>query len=165
MINASLHVDRRLRSHRGMTLIEVLVSLVIISVGMLGIAALQMTTLKVNQESNGRTQASLLAADILDRMRANNQGITNLRTQYTVPLDGTGTAATTAGDDLAAWQASIDRLLPSGAGSVAVDATTYVVTITIQWTERAENDRTNRTGTAVAAENAQTVIFVTRTEI
>jgi type IV pilus assembly protein PilV len=54
-----------------MTLVEVLVTLVLISVGLLGVAALQLTTLKNNQESYVRSQAAMLAADILDRMRSN----------------------------------------------------------------------------------------------
>jgi type IV pilus assembly protein PilV len=56
---------------RGMSLVEVLVALVIISVGLLGIASLQLTTLQNNHNSLLHTQASALADDILDRMRAN----------------------------------------------------------------------------------------------
>ena len=58
----------------GMTLIEVLVTLVLTSVGLLGVAALQLTTLKSNQESYVRSQATMLAADMLDRMRSNQVG-------------------------------------------------------------------------------------------
>jgi type IV pilus assembly protein PilV len=144
-----------------MTLIEVLVALVVISVGLLGIAALQLSSLKANQESYGRTQASVLAGEILDRIRANQREF--LEDRYEVALNGTGTAATPSGNDLAAWQASIDRLLPGGSalagGAIATDVLTGVVTVTIQWSERAQDD------TSTAAQAAQTVMFVTRTEI
>ena len=133
------------RTSRGMTLVEILVTVVLISVGLLGIAALQLTTLRSNQEALIRSQASELANDILDRMRANQAGF--LADQYNVDFDGTGPAGTAAGNDLAAWQAEIDRLLP-GAGAALPDGAggaagriqrtpgTNIVTITIRWSER-----------------------------
>jgi type IV pilus assembly protein PilV len=137
-------------AQHGMTLIEVLVTLVIISVGLLGVAALQLTSLKSNQESYVRSQAAMLAADLLDRMRANQAGF--LAGDYdAATFDGTGRSGTTGGTDMTAWQATINRLLPGddtqAAGKVERDATTNVVTITIQWAERAERS-TARTYTA-----------------
>src|SRR5690606_22543791 len=87
------------RTSRGMTLVEILVTVVLISVGLLGIAALQLTTLRSNQEALIRSQASELANNILDRMRANQAGF--LADQYNVDFDGTGPAGTAAGNDLA----------------------------------------------------------------
>lgn len=166
MIENSIEAGEPLSLQRGMTLIEVLVSLVLISVGLLGIAALQLTTLKSNQESYTRTQASVLAADILDRIRANQRGF--LAGAYEVAPNGTGAAATPAGDDLLEWQNSIDRLLPGGAavagGSIDIDLATNIVTVTIQWNERAEVERTEVDGTATE-QAAEDVVFVTRTEI
>ncbi|MET0984904.1 MAG: type IV pilus modification protein PilV [Steroidobacteraceae bacterium] len=125
---------------KGFTLVEVLVTLVLTSVGLLGMAALQLTTLKSNQEAYVRSQASMLSGYILDRMRANQRGFLN--NEYTVAFDGTGTAGTTAGNDLARWQAEINRLLPGGAanaaGQVARTAGTNIVTVTIRWSERAD---------------------------
>jgi type IV pilus assembly protein PilV len=59
----------------GFTLIEVLVALFVLSIGMLGVAALQMTSLQVNTGSYLRTQATFLAYDIIDRMRANSGAV------------------------------------------------------------------------------------------
>jgi type IV pilus assembly protein PilV len=56
---------------RGFTLIEVLVSLVVLAVGLLGLAMLQTTGLRYNTNSYSRTQATYLAYDIAERMRAN----------------------------------------------------------------------------------------------
>jgi type IV pilus assembly protein PilV len=143
----------------GMTLIEVLVTLVLVSVGLLGVAGLQLASLKTNQEAYARSQASVLAADILDRMRANG---VNFR-KYIVAANGTGEAATTAGNDLLAWQAAIDRTLggdpASTGGQIDVGAApSNVVTITIRWSERGRVEG----GQTIAA---QPITFRTRTEI
>lgn len=144
---------------RGMTLVEVLVTLVVISVGLLGVAALQLTTLKSNQEAYVRSQASALAGYMLDRIRANQQALV-AGDFNNVPLNGTGTAGTRSGADLADWQAEINRLLPGGAanagGSITRVAGTNIVTITIQWSERADQNLGSDGGA---------VTFQTRTEI
>lgn len=156
------------RSQRGFTLVEILVTVVLISVGLLGVAALQLTTLRGNQEAYVRSQASVLANDILDRIRANPNAFRVLTgvSPYEVALNGTGTAGTRAGDDLQEWQQAIDRTLPGGSatsgGTVArtYDATArrHIVTITIQWQERPE-------GTGATGDNGATRSFVTRSEI
>ena len=56
---------------RGFTLIEVLIALVILSVGLLGLAGLQIISLKNNQSTYARGQANLMAMDVIDRIRAN----------------------------------------------------------------------------------------------
>jgi len=59
------------RKPAGFTLIEVLVTIVILSVGLLGMAALQITGVRSATGATSRTQATLLADDIVERMRAN----------------------------------------------------------------------------------------------
>lgn len=66
----NIHLNRIARD-KGFSLIEVLVALLVLSIGLLGLAALQTTSLKYNTDSYTRTQATLLAYDILDRMRSN----------------------------------------------------------------------------------------------
>lgn len=63
------------KTSRGFSLIEVLVALLVLSIGLLGLAALQTTSLQYNSESYFRTQATFLAYDIIDRMRANNAAV------------------------------------------------------------------------------------------
>lgn len=116
-----------------MTLIEVLVTLVIMSVGLLGVAALQLTTVRNNYDAFVRSQAAVLASDMLDRMRANR----NNALGYVVAV-GAAVPATPAGADIALWRRSLGDQLPSGEGGIAFDAATRVVTITIQWRERTE---------------------------
>lgn len=65
------------RSMNGFTLIEVLVSVVVFSIGLIGLASLQTISLKHNNDSYMRSQAILLAQDIADRMRANGLAVAN----------------------------------------------------------------------------------------
>lgn len=154
-------------SHRlqaGMTLVEVLVTLVLISIGLLGVGALQLTTLRNNQESYVRSQAAMLAADILDRMRSNQTGFN--AGNYDMASDASGfdqagAASTVAATDIAAWQASINRLLPGSDADAAgrIVRNGRIVTITIRWREREEQS------TARTYDPAGLPMFQTRSEI
>lgn len=113
----------------GFNLIEVLIALVVISVGLLGLAALQMTSLQQNQSAYQRSQATLLAYDITDRMRANIDQVTagnyfaasgavnSSCVSYSASAAGC-TAIQMASHDIAEWQASLATELPSGNGRV-----------------------------------------------
>lgn len=58
-------------AHSGFTLLEVLIALLVLSIGLLGLAALQTLGLKFNHQSYQRTQAVFQAYDMIDRIRAN----------------------------------------------------------------------------------------------
>ncbi len=161
---SSAHAVRSRRAQAGMTLVEVLVTLVLTSVGLLGVAALQLTTMKSNQESYVRSQATVLAADMLDRMRSNQVGF--IAGNYDMANDPTGfdqagAAGTVAADDIAAWQAAINRLLPGSDGDAAgrIVRNDRIVTITIRWREREERS------TAATYDPASLPTFQTRSEI
>lgn len=162
MLNNSLSYPGNRALHRrlaisGMTLVEVLVSLVVISVGLLGVAALQITSLRNSQGSYLRTQATALADDIIDRMRANRTVALTPTFSYNTALGETITLAadsTRADRDRAEWKAALKSGLPKAGGADADGAISVVgtiVTVTIQWGERDPNNPTMQ--------------FVTRTEI
>lgn len=134
------------RHARGMTLIEVLVTLVIISVGLLGVAALQITTVRNNQDAYVRSQAAMLAGDMLDRMRANRTDTAghSKADRYEIAIGDDDVPDTPEGAEVASWRRVLDAQLPGGRGGIEYDASTNLVTITIQWGERArlEADRT-----------------------
>src|SRR5882724_11312914 len=101
------------RCGRGFTLVEALVALVVLSIGLLGIAGLQITSLKANHGSATRTQAVYLAYDIIDRMRANQKAAITDHA-YDLAIDATPAGGTVAGDDLVAWRNNIKNALPTG---------------------------------------------------
>ena len=69
------------KKQKGVGLIEILVSILVLGVGALGVATMQLTGLKYNTGSQGRSQAILLANDMMDRMRA-NRAFANDTLQY-----------------------------------------------------------------------------------
>lgn len=130
----------------GFSLIEVLVALVVLSVGLLGLAALQSTATQFNASAYSRSQATILAYDMADRIRANREAA--LDGDYTSPYPGTlptcndAVAGTVAQQDLAAWRRSLACSLPSGNGAVDYDAGTDVVTISVTWDESSRDPDT-----------------------
>jgi len=114
----------------GFTLLEVLVAIVIISVGMLGLAGLQARGLQNNHSSLQRTLATYQAYDMADRMRANIVGVNdgNYNNLSGTPSDpgciSTGcTPAQLTDYDMRVWNLSNASLLPSGVGVVCLDST------------------------------------------
>ena len=121
------------RRGRGFTLVEALVALLALSIGLLGVAALQLSGLKNNLSAAWRSQATYLSYDIIDRMRANR----DRRVDYAC---GTGAAPNPGGvasRDLQAWKANLAATLPGGDGTVVVNgADNTIVTVTVQWTDQ-----------------------------
>ena len=116
---------------RGFTLLEVLVALVIMSIGLIGLVGLMLTSAKNNQSAYQRSQASWIAYDIIDSMRANR--VLAQSGAYNVPL---GTAATGSGmavSDVTQWKRELSNAFPSGDGSVLVQ--NGVATVTVRWND------------------------------
>jgi type IV pilus assembly protein PilV len=111
---------------RGFTLVEVLVALVVLSIGLLGIASLQLSSLRWNHGASKRSQATLLAYDILDRMRANTAAAKN--NEYSG-----GTSGTVATADLNMWRSNIAATMGAGATGTVALAGTSTFSITITW--------------------------------
>ena len=116
--------------HSGFTLLEVLVAIIVISIGLLGLAGLQARGMQANHSSMLRTIATYQAYDMADRMRANIQGVNSgaYNSLSGTPSDpgcvSTGcTPATMATSDLYSWNTSNAVLLPSGQGVVCLDST------------------------------------------
>jgi type IV pilus assembly protein PilV len=126
------HSGKKRLMHNGFSLIEVLISMVIISIGLLGAMALQATSLKEGQVSNYRDNATLVAQSILDAIRANRANAAN----YTITLAASAPVGTSiTATDLQNFKNSAAELLPSGNGSITVSAATSTATINLQWSE------------------------------
>ena len=124
-------------SHKGFTLLEVLIAIVVLSVGLLGLAGLQATGLRNNHQATLLTSATLQAYDMADRMRANKAAIDSylFTASPTAPTCTTCTAAQIAALDGSQWYTANSILLPSGSGSVTKPAGSNVYTITVTWTD------------------------------
>ncbi len=85
----------RMDAQRGITLVEVLVTVIIISIGLLGVAGLQVTSVRQTANSGMQTQAMMLAGDLIERIRANRSGIVS-GTGLTIDMGAYGKAAGTA---------------------------------------------------------------------
>ncbi|TGN38448.1 type IV pilus modification protein PilV [Marinobacter confluentis] len=128
--------------HKGFGLIEILVALLILAIGLLGMASLQTTSLQQTTGSQARTQAIFLAEDIVERIRANRPN----RTSYVLTdpdavdcdSDFAITNADIVDDDLDEWRNALACLLPGGNGEIAVNGD--VVTVDITWSPREEVD-------------------------
>jgi type IV pilus assembly protein PilV len=113
-----------------MSLIEILVAVVILSVGLLGLVALQAKALRNNQSSFERTSAVLLTYSIVDRIRANPTQFA--AGSYTIAMGAAPASSGLANVDLTAWRADILAALGTGA-SGSVNCAANVCTIAIQW--------------------------------
>lgn len=133
---------------QGITMVEALVALVVISVGMLGIAGLYLTSLQASRTAKLRSHAVELTSSIADRIRANRESVVD----YELAADGTPatqncqtqrcSGSQLAEDDLARWLADVRAALP---GADAVTGTVAVTNneapdfdnclITVTWRE------------------------------
>lgn len=123
-----------MKQQAAFTLLEVLIAVFILAVGLLGLAGLQTMGMRNNNSAYLRSQATVLADDIADRIRANRD------TDYTSVAAATVSAClTTAGcdpddmakNDLKEWQDAVAAALPSGTGTLSLSSNVY--TVTIQW--------------------------------
>ncbi len=151
----NIHLVRHARRVDGFTIIEVLISLIVLSVGLLGLASLQVVGLQNTQGGAQRAQAAFLAYDITDRMRTNPAAVTAGSYNLAAPVPGQGqgqvaivlvdcfgaaancSAAQMAAHDLGQWQTQLRAYLNNGTGAIATvdNGTTTLVTVTIQWAD------------------------------
>jgi type IV pilus assembly protein PilV len=116
-MNSRPHTQGLKRAGRGFTLIETLVAVLVLSIGLLGIAALQLTSLQSNSTATQRSQATFLAYDIVDRMRANKRqavaGDYNITfADFRNITASVAPVGTTAESDLAQLKAQMLEVLP-----------------------------------------------------
>lgn len=134
---------RPVRMQRGFSMIEVLVTLVILAFGLLGFALLQTMNLRYTQSANHRTQATNLAYDLLDQMRANRLSAA----KYTDAsfdegeVDGANCSRPVGADSIpvssviSRWQCQVvEALGANAAATVAYD--NGQATITLTWGDR-----------------------------
>lgn len=139
---------RHRQQARGFTLVEALVALVVLSIGMLGIAALYVESLRAGRTALVRSVAVNLASDMADRIRANRAGGVAYEKDAAdagvldadceqAGASASCTPAVMADHDKAIWDAEVIRSLPGGTAQIDHDDTTApdTYTITVSWTE------------------------------
>ncbi len=130
----------------GFTLIEILVTMLVLAVGLLGIAALQLKGLQFNHDAHLRSQISILAYNIADRMRLSERAQDGLAAAYvnnytvatnrpTCMLTTFPTDTSSAQADLACWQQEVYDALPQRS-TANISAGTDTYTVTLGWTDR-----------------------------
>jgi type IV pilus assembly protein PilV len=145
MILARRNLSVRLTC-RGFSLLEVLITIVVVAIGLLGVAGMQVSSIKLADLAQTRATGVALANDIVDRIRANRGNALG----YTTSFGGAPSAIVTQQDrDLKEWKENMaDRVfgLPEGDGSIQVQqdpscdtiagrADCFSVSVTIRWSE------------------------------
>jgi len=124
--------------HRGFTLIEILVTVIVLSIGLLGLAGLQATALKFNSTAYQRSQATILAYGIAEQMRANATAARNgaylVNFEFAAP-----TETTPAATDLRQWRQALINTLPAGTAEIR-RINGNVFRITVQWDDSRGQD-------------------------
>ncbi|HOX72176.1 MAG: type IV pilus modification protein PilV [Dokdonella sp.] len=141
---------------RGFTLLEVLIALLILSFGLLGLAALQAYSVKANQSANLRSQATDLANMLMDNIRSNriNLGSYYADSYEEVTCGSTPTTSSPAAHDLDVWRIMVNCQLPQGRGAVAPISANEVA-VCIRWSDaRWESD--SGTSEGKCTEDAET---------
>ncbi|CAN1604628.1 type IV pilus modification protein PilV [Pseudomonas mediterranea] len=140
------------RPQEGMTLIEVLVAVLILGVGLLGAAMVQLNALKYTDSSRMTSQASFIAYDMLDRIRANSGA------DYTVAPPSSPNLNVTRDQDLYDFKTNIIAFGGATAtGTIALNQRVY--TITISW------DDARAANTSNAADARRSFVLTSRAAV
>lgn len=148
----------------GATMIEVLVTILILAVGLLGLSSTQVMSLKNGNNAHHRYLAAVASQEMAERMRANPAGVglgsyngkTVTGSDETAQSCGSGcTGAQIAQMDLYDWGQVISDNLPEGTGEI--DKQGDVVTFTVKWKEQHTGEDA---GTGTGLDDAQFVLVV-----
>ncbi len=112
-------------------MLEVMVAVLVVAIGLLGLAGLMSTGLRNNQSSSAQSQAVWLAYDMLDRLRADRAGA--VASSYNLPMGGAPGGSGFTNLELVGWRKLLKEALPSGTGSV--DVTGSTASVIVQWSD------------------------------
>lgn len=116
---------------RGVGLIEVLVTVLLLATALLVVASLQIRSLQYSQGSYLRSQANILAYDIIDRMRLNRRNINGYALDFT---SATPDESSLANKDMKEWKTNLEAIMPNGQGKIACNSS-GICNISIKWAE------------------------------
>lgn len=128
-------VQSRQHRQRGVALLEVLIAFFVLSVGLLGLAGLQMKALQFNQSAYQQSQATISIYDMLDRMRMNRDEVGDGKYDTGDFTSSHAGKKGVADQDLKQWLASVSGNLPDGEGKIECDGN-EICTVSVRWTNR-----------------------------
>ena len=172
-----MSLSTRQRAAAGFTLIEVMIAVLVLIIGVLGIAGMQLLSIQANQGAYFRSQAVYIGSEILDAMRANRPALAS----YTITIDpldlsnipadpGCATAAAgcspaqTAALDLRRWGAHFADVfgapdyrptLPGGSARITSNGNLY--TVQVSWVQRGWDDTDGSDGSDLRSAITDTV--------
>jgi type IV pilus assembly protein PilV len=144
----------------GVGLIEVLVALLIMCVGLLGAAAIQVNALKYTDSSAISSQVSFIAYDMMDRIRANSNSVSSYA-MASLPAASTSTSSVVAAQDLIDFTNNVRNVAGAKAAATIV-VTGFVVTITIQWDDTRAASVVKADFTADSSSATRTFVLTSR---
>jgi len=126
----TLHATASLNTQRGLGLIEVLITVLVLAIGLLGLAALQQASIRNNQSAMERSMGVVQSYSIIEAIRADPDSAKSGR--FNIAIDGTPTGSTFPANTLTMWRDELKENLGAAAtGSVACSATNC--TVIVQW--------------------------------
>jgi type IV pilus assembly protein PilV len=146
--------EMNIKKSKGFTIVEVLVAMIILAIGVLGLGILQISSIQNTRGGQLRSQATILAYDIVDSMRANIAAVTagNYNTANNLEIGSAtqcyGAASNCSGQEMAnadidRWRTSVSLgLPPQGWGTVATidNGNTTLATVTVNWADPVNPD-------------------------
>lgn len=107
----------------GSSLIEVMISLFVFAIGILGVLSMQAQSIKLNNNAFLYSQANILAVEMVEQLRASPALIDDLNLGSCTAGDlegccGERNSADASEDDLTAWTQNISNILPGGRGNI-----------------------------------------------
>ena len=134
----------RQTSVNGFSMIEVLVSVVIVTMALLGLAGMSIRSQAANDSSGFRALAAQAALQVSDAMRGNRQLVVDGK--FDAALGATSLSDARASAVFTAWKASLARL-PFGDGAINFTSASQTVLVTVQWDDRRGNHSSTDTST------------------
>ncbi len=153
----TVNTYKNLPASTGFTLTEVLVALLVLGIGLLGLAALQARGVKFNHDANARSQATLLAYQIMDQMRADAASMASYCTDSTAcpstyatpssdPASACNLASSSVQNTIDCWMAAVREVLPAGDGEITTNTTggDTKYDVIMKWQERGARNPTSQ---------------------
>jgi type IV pilus assembly protein PilV len=136
-------IQSRIRQQTGFSLLEVLISMVVTSVGLLGLAGMQAAGLRSNHSAYHHSQATVLTYDMADRMRSNTGSMALYASTTAAQVAACNGAGCTNGEmvanDLFDWNADLAAAIPGGVGLVTLAGSIY--TVSVSWDDNRDGVR------------------------